>query len=243
VDLAWSVLDDDEASVEDRAAAFSALSPSEKMRAYEDGLIVDQSEAEYLDHVADELRAQELRAEIAATRTELAEHNDAARDEFYARMQTENRLTREQAVAQYKLVDTELRKAVGHGLDSVPADALPEVWNTTVAGLELERSRNEENRILRSFSEPSGNVSEGLEVLSDGRWVKPFAVNVPARKLTPREVHAAAKSVSKARTPRDLKRSILDDTPTDKEWDRVQKVAGELFDRHEQKFRDEPLKR
>src|SRR5207248_5498069 len=83
-------------------------------------------------------------------------------------------------------------------------------WNIAAAAI-IEANRVEaENKVRATFNVPGTSVAEGMEVLSDGKWVRPYGVNIPPKQITNEGIIAGMQTAKKPvkQTVADIKESV-----------------------------------
>jgi hypothetical protein len=153
-----------------------------------------------------------------------------ARVRHFSQFATDNRLTPDQAMQRFEAARAQHLAMTGHDLAAIvdptlfvmelkTADAIVQEARTNAAAREFKQ---------RLLDEPTG-IADGIEVLGPLGWMRPNEMVLPPSSVDPERV--AQRATTRRETPQDIRRSVIGDSHAAHEYKRVQKIAGELFEK------------
>ncbi|HET8894912.1 MAG TPA: hypothetical protein VFM96_12535, partial [Gaiellaceae bacterium] len=154
------------------------------------------------------------------------------RQERVRRWQIENKLTKADATQRYMLA-REIGLDAGFDLERLSGEQFDDMLRGAVATLDgvvsAERQRRFKQQLVDS---PGGGIHDGIEIFTaTGQWVRPNAVRVDAKPLTPEQIERSARSNRRA-TAAEIRSAFLDRADDDEAdgWKSLQRRAGDLFE-------------
>jgi hypothetical protein len=211
----------------ERVAAWEALNDDEKAQAIDLGLVDDIEEVQYLDQAAI-LYRMALQQSAARDQSQAAVQSEIdARTEALDAWANANGYNADQAIARAREVERFIAES-GTNIAQLPTDQWSDLWNKADASLHEIARAEQEAALKNEILSESTSVSDGLEVLSGGRWVRPGAVEIAPRPDWSRVERATTARQESAEA---IRASVTAESDIDRGMKDVRKIAGDMFAR------------